>query len=174
MARDYVDIGNTSADPGAEQPAHNMSSWSIPLPGPNGGSYGGIAPGSCRAIWSSQNDNSTTAFITLDFAAGTETLWLKHLEGIANDAFDVFVNGVRVYQHFENSQVERWLVHFVLPPVPGGFPAGQQVVEFVATGPAWDSFDLFGQVCFDEVWIGLEEPVAIQEGSWGEVKALFR
>ena len=174
MARDYVDIGNTSADPGAEQPAHNMSSWSIPLPGPNGGSYGGIAPGSCRAIWSSQNDNSTTAFITLDFAAGTETLWLKHLEGIADDGFEVYVNNQWVYTHSETSDVEQWVVDYILPPVPGGFPGGAQVVKFVATGDAWPSWNLYGQVCFDEIWIGLEDPVAIEKGSWGEVKALFR
>ncbi len=170
MATDYVDIGNTFSET-----LHNLLGWSTPLPGSTGGSYGGIAPGSCRAIWFLNDPvDLPSASLTMNFGDGNETLWYKHLEGIANDAFDVYVNGVLVDQILEVSQTEQWVVHYVTAAEVGGFPAGQQVVEFVATGDAWDMFDTFGQVCFDEVWIGLEDPVAIQEGSWGEVKALFR
>jgi hypothetical protein len=106
----------------------------------------------------------------LNFGDGSQRLYFKHLEGIADDAFDLYVNGNLVYQHSENTDTEQWVINFVDPP----FAPGVGTVEIVATGPAWPSWATYGQVCFDQIWVGTEDPVALEEGSWGDVKALFR
>lgn len=162
MAIDYVDVGLPSSEA-----FHNMQSWGPIEPLNSGGNYGGI--NHCRAIWSTM-DNSINAFITMNFSGGNEALYFRHLEGMADDGFEVWVGGVLRYTHFENTNTEQWVINFIAPP----FPSGAQVVEFVATGPAWPSWQTYGQVCFAEIWVGTDDPVALEEGSWGDVKALFR
>ena len=162
MATDYVDIGDPFYETG-----HNMTSWGPIEPANSSGTFGGIDH--CRAIWSSL-DNSVNATIDLNFASGTEALWFKHLEGIADDGFEVYVNGVLKYTHIENTSTEQWVVNFVAPP----FQSGVLTVEFVATGPAWSGWATYGQVCFAEVWVGNEDPVSLEKDSWGNVKSLFR
>ncbi len=115
-------------------------------------------------------NGSRNAFITLNFGGGDEGLFFRHLEGIADDGFEVWVAGVLRYTHNENTNTEQWIVSSIAPP----FPSGAQVVEFVATGIAWPSWATYGQVCFDKIWTGLETPVASEMDSWGGVKALFR
>lgn len=166
MATDYVDIGDSFSETG-----HFMSSWGPEEPFTHGGSFGGVD--NCRAIWSNfdtPTSGSTNAFITLNFGGVSDGLYFTHLEGIADDGFEVYVDGVWVYTHIEFSTTEQWVESFCFPNVSGG----THVVEFVATGTAWDSWGTYGQVCFDEIWVGTEQPVSDTETAWGSVKSLFR
>jgi len=166
MANDFVDVGLPSSEA-----LHSMSSWGPIEPAEHGGSYGGVT--NCRAIWSdfdTPNPGSRNAFITLNFVEADEDLYFRHLEGIADDGFLVYADGNLVYTHTESSDVEQWIVSSCSP----GLTGGPKVVEFVATGDAWDSWGTFGQVCFDHIWVGSEDPVASEETTWGGVKSLFR
>ena len=166
MANDFVDVGLPSSEA-----LHSMASWGPIEPATHGGSYGGVTD--CRAIWSNFDKPTPgirNAFITLNFVDVGEGLFFRHLEGIADDGFEVYADGNLVYTHTESSDVEQWVVSSCFP----GLTGGPKVVEFVATGDAWDSWGTYGQVCFDHIWVGDDEPVVSDEKAWGGVKSLFR
>lgn len=164
LAVDFVDVGNTGSEAG-----HGMSSWGPIEPANSGGGYGGIDD--CRAIWSDlAGDNSRSARIDLNFGNASEGLYFRHLEGIGDDGFEVYVDGNWAYTHTENTSTERWVVSFCFPNESGG----PKTVEFVATGDPWSGWATYGQVCFAEVWVGTEQPVPADESAWGRVKALYR
>jgi hypothetical protein len=162
-----VDIGNPASEAG-----YVMTSWAALIsPGQTGGNYGGIDD--CRAIWSS-SDNSRNATIDLMFAGGVELVSFKHLEGLADDGFKVYIDRVTnpapVYTHVESTTTELWFV--------SGFftnqPAGLHTVEFEATGAQWSGWATYGQVCFSDIWVGPGGPIANEKTAWGNLKALYR
>lgn len=165
MAADHVDIGNPASESG-----YVMSSWGPIEPLTSSGSYGGIDE--CRAIWSS-SDNSRSASIDLVFAGGTdpESVSFRHLEGMADDGFEVYIDGTLRYTHVEATTNEEWYVDgfFVT-----GLSAGTHTVTFVATGAQWGSWGSFGQVCIAGIWVGPGGPVPAENSTWGGVKALYR
>lgn len=166
MAADFVDIGVESSEY-----LHSMSSWGPIEPLTHPGSYGGVD--NCRAIWSdfdTPSPGSKNAFIILNFVAASEGLYFRHLEGIADDGFEVYIDGNLEYTHSDLSTTEQWVVSFCFP----GLTGGSHTVEFRATGDPWASFGTFGQVCFDKIWVGTETPVPDKDTAWGSVKSLFR
>ena len=172
MAVDSVDIGLPASETG-----HNLQSWGPIEPLTHGGSYGGIDH--CRAIWSNFDiltppapHTSTDAFIDMNFAGGPELVSFKHLDGPADDSFKVWINNVLQFAYMDsNLPGERWYVSgFNYTPAA----AGIVTVRFEAIGPAWGSWGTYGQVCIAGVWVGPGGPVANEESSWGNVKALFR
>ncbi len=161
-AADWVDIGDPVSEAG-----HTMNSWGPIEPLNSGGAYGGIDE--CRAIWSTLDD-SRNATITMDFGDGMNVqVAFKHLEGVADDGFEVYIDGILRYTHFETSTTEDWYVSgFDIDVTPG-----LHEIEFVATGNPWASWATFGQVCFAEIWVGCMV-VPESAGTWGGVKVLFR
>lgn len=162
FAADHVDIGDPASEAG-----YVMSGWGPVEPANSGGGYGGIDH--CRAIWS-QLDGNRWAQINLHFDGGPEQVKFKHLEGIADDGFTVAVDGTVHYTHSEAGTTEAWYISGFDVSVTAGF----HTVEFVATGDMWGSWDLYGQVCIAEVWVGDGGPIANEPLTWSRVKALFR
>ena len=167
-AADYVNIG----DPTAEM-AHNALSWGPSEPGTSGGSFGGIAgwPGTCAVVWH-PNDDNPLAEVDMNFSGGTELITFQHLDGPADDSFDVYVEGVYLWSYTDSGDPgEYWHTNgFPYTPASG---AGAYTVGFVATGQKWGSFDTYGQVAIAGVWVG-DGPVATDNSTWGSVKSLFR
>ena len=149
--KDFVLIGDTASEAG-----RNMSGWGPVEPATSGGSYGSIDR--CRPIYAPE-DGDVQASIEMDFdwcACGTKCLTMYHLDGLAKDAFDVYIyppGGVRpatpVYSYTgDNSTVEMWYkTSFAVTA------CGRQVVEFVSTEPTWSGWSTYGQVCFTELRI---------------------
>ena len=152
---DYIDIGTLESEKQAvmgEAP-HNMVGWGPTAPGTIGGNYGGIAPGSCRPIWSPTEFDQTElgperwADIDLDFGplGGTKTLWIRHLDGGSDDSFDVSIDGTVVSSISDATATETW---FWAEIDASGYQ-DVQTVRFEATGTEGTYYDPFGQVAID-------------------------
>lgn len=173
MASDHVDIGNPAAEAG-----YNLVSWGPPEPGTSGGTWGGIAdwPGTCRVIWSPQDQSpggsgSISAEVDMFFSGSPEIISFKHLDGFADESFDVFIEGALIWSYTDNGiSEEKWYVNGFTHN-PG--PAGLYTVAFVARGDMGPDWDNVGQVAFSGVWIS-GGPVPTEDSSWGSMKALFR
>lgn len=150
--RDYAPVMDAVmiGDPASES-GHAMTGWGPIEPATSGGNYGS-AP-ECRPIYAPE-DNDAFATIELDFGTCAETckcLTMHHLDGLAADAFDVYIyppGGTRpvtpAYSYAGDAQTaEIWYrTSFAVAAT------GRQVVEFVSTEPTWDQWDVYGQVCF--------------------------
>ncbi|MCK9995664.1 MAG: hypothetical protein KAH56_05200 [Candidatus Krumholzibacteria bacterium] len=168
MAVDSVDIGLVSSETG-----HNLVSWGPVEPSTHGGSFGGIDH--CRAIWTNFDTPipaSNDAYIDMSFAGGPELVSFKHLDGPADDSFEVWMGGNVVFTYLDiGLSGERWYVSGFNYTPPS---AGVYTVRFEATGQAWSSWGTYGQVCIAGIWVGPGGPVASEMSSWGNVKSLFR
>ena len=150
-----VDIG----DPTSEgQSGILISGWGPIEPATSGGAYGGIDD--CRAVWEPPTSEeslrcATVTFIYDDCANPTNLSW-SVLEGIGDDSYEAFVDGVLVYAYTDpdpNDASEDWVG--VSQDLTGsGLPNDViHQVEFCATGDAWSCFATYGQVAFD--WVEL-------------------
>jgi hypothetical protein len=149
----YVDIGNPSSEAG-----HNLQGWGPIEPDTNDGNWGGfdVTGEDCRVIWSDDEespdpDPGKCATVELDFGCleGPKMLVLRHLDGLADDSFDVYIDGVFLGHYTDVSPTEVWnTVNF---PVPSNL-TGIHTVKLCATATAkWTHWDTWGQVGFD--WI---------------------
>ena len=168
MAVDFVDIGDPTSEAG-----HNLISWGPVEPLTHGGSYGGVDD--CRAIWTNFDTPvpaSVDAYIDLNFAGGPELVSFVHLSGPADDSFEIWIGNNMVFVYNDpNNPGESWYASgFNYTPAA----AGVVTLRIEAIGAAWGSWGTYGQVCFDEFWVGPGGPVATETDSWGGVKALFR
>lgn len=172
-ASDYVDIGNPASEAG-----YNPVSWGPPEPATSGGSWGGIAdwPGTCRVIWSPNDQSpdgagSISAEVDMFFSGNPEIISFKHLDGFADESFDVFIEGFLIWSYTDSgTTAEKWYVNGFTHN-PG--PAGLYTVAFVARGAMGPDWGTVGQVAISGVWIS-GGPVATDQSSWGSMKALFR
>ena len=166
-ASDYVDIGNPTSEA-----AHNAVGWGPSEPVATGGNFGGIAtwPGTCAVIWH-PNDDDPLAEVDMTFSGSSEVVSFQHLDGPADDSFDVYIEGVKVWSYADSGNSgEYWHVNgFTYNPGP----AGDYTVAFLATGNKWGSFATYGQVAFAGVWVG-DGPVPAEQSTWGSVKSLYR
>jgi len=169
MAIDIVDIGNPASEAG-----HAMSSWGPIEPGTHPGNWGGIGSwgGTCRVIWS-PNDTpvpgSRDAFIDLMFSGGSELLSFMHLDGLADDSFEVWLGPNLIWTYNDPGLPgEIWST----PGFIFTFPAGLQTIRLEAIGNQWSGWPTYGQCAF--AGISVLNPVSVEEGTWGSVKALFR
>ena len=173
MAADFVDIGNPTSEA-----THAMSSWGPVQPGFSGGTWGGIGswspPGTCRVIWG-PNDQSPSgpgswdAFITLNFSGQSELLSFKHLDGLGDDSFEVWMGTALLWTYTDpGTPGETWAT----PGFIFTFPPGPQVVRLEAIGQQWSGWPTYGQCAFAE--ISVLNPVAVDASTWGGVKSLFR
>jgi hypothetical protein len=176
MAADYVDIGNPTSEA-----AHSANGWGPSEPGTSGGNFGGIAnwPGVCAVAWEVDNvyDNRR-AEVNMLFSGASEQVTFQHLDGPANDSFQVWVENVMIWSYTDSGDPgEFWHVDgFKYTPSPAdmGPPSnGLLTVAFVATGDKWASFDTFGQVAIAGVWVE-GGPVPVDKSTWGSVKSLYR
>jgi len=170
-ATDRVNVGNDDFD-GVN--ARNAQDWGPVEPATHGGNYGGID--NCRCIWwdsdasGDTTGDNTWATVDMDFGDGSATLlFFRHLQGLADDGFKIYVDGTEVGEVYEVSQVEQWVWTGL---VVSGY-VGVKTVKFDATGNAWGSWATYGQVCFDEVQVG-SEVIPRDEANWGAIKTMYR
>jgi len=148
---DMVTIGDT-----ASEAVHVMAGWGPVEPETSGGTYGGIDR--CRPIYAPE-DGDDWATVELDFGHcvdGTKCLTMHHLDGLAVDAFDVYIYapgesrpGTPFWSYAGDAFTDEiWYrtsraVDFT----------GMQVVEFVSTELPWSMWDIYGQVCFGDILV---------------------
>lgn len=144
---DMVDIGD-----GVSEGTHSMSGWGPVEPATSGGSYGGID--NCRPVYATE-DGTPWATVALDFGDDPtmpKCITLHHLEGIGNDAFDLYIqpqdrNGLKklIYSFPGDAQTsETWMETSV---IASGI--GMQTLTIESTAPKWSNWDTYGQMCFD-------------------------
>jgi len=151
---DVVDVGDLASEAG-----HNLVSWGPVEPVTSGGSYGGVAD--CRVVYApeSDGDGELWASIDLDLGEGELTpkyLTLRHLEGIAQDAFDLWMYpagrpeyAVKIYSYpGDGRTAELWYRHTIT--IAG---AGVHTFYIESTGPVWSGFETFGQMAFDSIYV---------------------
>ena len=146
---EYVDIGN-----GDSEEDHNLSGWGpIVVPTSGWGSH----DGDLRTVWG-PNSQVKTASLTMNIPEDPEgfnlgsTLTIRHLDGTANDAFDVYINDQYVYSHVDIHNNETWVVT-VLDVSEYVVSEGDYEIEFRVTADAWAYQYAYGQVAVD--WISL-------------------
>jgi len=166
---DRVDIGSETSDELA-----GMSGWGPVEPTEHGGNWGALSSGGypdyssaddlARVVWYHPDVGTDDPYATVtldrgDTRGAAKAIRVRHLDGIADDSFDIYV-----IDNHDNEQLigswagspgtENWQVHeFTIPndiDIGRGVPI---VVKLVATGPSWSGFDTYGQVAFD--WIEL-------------------
>ena len=159
---DKVDIGDTTSEVG-----HSLVSWGPIEPTTHGGNWGvfGGSGEDCRVIWNNDDVDEGTAMVALDRCTrpgAATSIIIKHLDGFADDSFNVFVKD----EHGEWIQIgsysaspggpETWVTSlFALPNGRALQLDRERAVEVMvkATGPKWGGFGTYGQVAFD--WIEL-------------------
>ncbi len=155
-----VDIGSETAEQGAD-----MSGWGPVEPATSGGNWGDFSETGedCRVIWDASNDDpSATITLNRGVRPGAATaIRMMHLDGLADDSFDVEVKDVHgrwilIGSWAGSPGPEEWVVaEFALPNGKTlQLDRGRAVeIRLKATGQKWDGFSTYGQVAFD--WIEL-------------------
>ena len=162
-----VDIGDETSEAG-----HNLSGWGPIEPAASGGNWGLTGPtgqvDNCRVIWDISDDapSATLTLTNIEPAGDPLLLHMRHLDGIADDSFDVYVNG-NLVGHYTDWQAgdgeepidqETWM-NSIFDLSGEGIAAGVPVnIQLTATGTKWSDFNTFGQVGFD--WIELVDDPA--------------
>jgi len=87
-------------------------------------------------------------------------LKLHILNGIADDSFDVYVDGVYVYTYTDNvpaNDPELWIMHKIdLTPYAILCGTVTNTVKIDATGTQWGSFNTYGQLAVDEITLSCD------------------
>ena len=157
---DGVDFGSAGTEGG-----HNLVGWGRSVTDETGGNYGGIGLGGCRLVWDGETDGPDAEFTFLLSGGSAETLIIQHLDGRTDDSFNVGVKddsgnwvSVGIYRDTYTSP-ETWLTTLFFLSSLGLGP--QEYLEFKieATGPKWDEFSTWGQLCIDRAELyGTEGP----------------
>ncbi len=153
---DYIDIGTLVSENQTvmgEAP-HNMVGWGPTAPGTIGGGYGGIAPGSCRPVWSPTEfdlPHEPWADIDLDFGpvGGTKTLWVLYLDGASTDDQSYYIDSVFIGSIETGDPGENWYWHSF---DASGYD-GYHTLRIEATEPAGTYWLPYGQVAIDIISI---------------------
>ena len=158
---DSVNIGNPTSEIG-----HNLDGWTKIWSG-----CGWCGPdGNMRLIWGDGGETcdpaNNWASVTLDAGSNwATTLKVEHLDGAADDGFNVYVNGdlVGTYVDFYSSNtwtatdfdISSWNFSDLL------------TIKFEATAPAWGGCGTYGQVAFNviELWGPYAVTIDIKPGS---------
>lgn len=79
---------------------------------------------------------------------------INALDGIANDSFDVYVDGVHVYTYTDMPPVndpETWQIHAIDLTPFNILCSGTRTVTINATGPQWSGWQTYGQLGIDNI-----------------------
>ena len=103
--------------------------------------------------WNDMCEDDTTAtehYLT--------SLSMHVLNGIADDSFEVYVDGTYVYTYLDNQPAndpELWFMHNI-DLTPYAIPCGTNTVKIVATGTQWPSFNTYGQLAVDTLTLACD------------------
>ncbi len=181
---DEVNVGMAGSEAG-----HTMVGWGAVRYGdlhvPTG-PYGAVDV--CRGIdcpaGDPDFDGTVWAEITLDFgpdpAIEGRCLSMRHLEGQAVDAFDLYIRaegedppGALIYSYPGDLASTDLVWHIYTDEFV--MASGPTVLHLVSTGEHWSGWETYGQVYFD--WFIVENVCGgspVTETTWSTVKALFR
>jgi hypothetical protein len=107
-----------------------------------------------RLIWGDHGETcdigNNWASVTLDAGTGVgKTLKISHLEGAADDGFNIYVNGILVATDTDTHSSNTWLTEeFDISTY--GF-SGLLTIKLEATAGAWGGCGTYGQVAFDMI-----------------------
>jgi hypothetical protein len=158
---DSVNIGNTTSETG-----HNILGWSNIW-----SSCGWCGPdGNMRLIWGDGGETCASennwASVTLDAGAVCAlTLKVEHLDGAADDGFNVYINNVQVGTYVDFYDTNTWIeTEF---DIPSGHYTGVLTIKFEATADAWGGCGTYGQVAFNmiELYGPYQVTIDIKPGS---------
>jgi hypothetical protein len=150
---DSIDLGSGGTEEGRE-----LCGWGRSATDETGGNYGGIGEGGCRLVWDGEEDGPDATVLMHTHHGAAMNLKVRHLDGLADDSFDVEVlhaNGSWVYvgSYSDQYSTENWVeTDFDLSGIDLGRGRDLQV-RFTATGDQWSGFSTWGQLCID--WIEL-------------------
>ena len=178
---DQVDIGNPVWESG-----HFLFGWGDVQygtlhepPGP----YGAVDD--CRGIDCPEalGDGNVWACVTLDFGSEDpgmpRCINLRHLEGQAVDAFDLYIfavggtpPGTLIFSY--PGDVENTALVWHIATLEDICVSGLCVLYFVSTEEHWPGWPTYGQMYFD--WIIVEDSMAcpVAPSSWSAIKAMYR
>lgn len=138
-----VDIGTSSSEAG-----YSLVGWGPVEPTNSNGNYGGIATDSqsndnlCRVIWDTRDNPSAS----ITFPNPIYSITIRHLDGQADDSFDVEVDGVYWDSYASNiADTSEWWTTTQYYGTPG------TTLTLTAKGNMWSSFDTYGQVAIDRI-----------------------
>jgi hypothetical protein len=149
LVLDSIDVGDSDS---VSMVAHNAQLW---FDDPRIGGYGGDDGGSATfAMIGGDDDGSSIcdadeSEATFEMDAGTETaskLVIRHLDGSANDSFDVYVGGVLVGSYIGNQYPgqEVW-VTTTFDLGTNTFTGKETITLDVTTGYPWGGCPTYGQ-----------------------------
>jgi hypothetical protein len=145
---DEVDIG----DPTSES-SHSVLGWGPIEPASHGGGWGGAASGilttgdtDLRTTWApSIGDDDPSASVTLSTGdyIGT-TISIIALDGLADDSFDVFIDGELYFSYsWSGNTAEFWVKHCIPVYIESSTTI---TLTITATGNAWGGINTYGQL----------------------------
>jgi hypothetical protein len=110
-----------------------------------------------RLIWGDGGETCDLAnnWASVDLDVGTlyaKTLRLNHLDGAANDGFNVYVNDNLVYTYVDQYPSNTWITSEF--DIPSGQYTGVLTIKFEATASAWGGCPTYGQVAFNMIELG--------------------
>lgn len=169
-----VDVPLAYVNIGEDEDMALLTGWGPIVPGDIGGNWGGYGASEeqTRVIWYDELDgepdpNGPQGVLQIFFSGSARDIWYDHLDGGADDSFELYALGeegwILIDLYVDEDPLgdpEKWstrhvdLRQFMLcgecPIYLGGC---EFTLMFVATGPAWDGFDTWGQMAFDHVYI---------------------
>lgn len=142
-----VNIGDTGSEAN-----YTMLGWGNTVWPGSGGGWGGGDDGTIRTVSAlAANDmykaaytSADSATIVMNFgaASATKTLKIRHLDGTANDSFNVLVDGVSVGNYADSTSTETWKTDSFSVNAYNG----SHTVEIQLTGAHWASYNTYGQL----------------------------
>ena len=142
---DSVNIGDTTSEPG-----HNLDGWTDIW---SGCGWCG-SDGNMRLIWGDGGETcdlaNNWASVTLDAGAVcAKTLRVEHLDGAADDGFNVYVNDEPVGTYLDFYGSNTWTASEF--DISLGNYTGVLTIKLEATAPAWGGCGTYGQVAFNMI-----------------------
>ena len=146
---ELVDLGTPAGESG-----YTLIDWGPVEPTSHPGGWGGIATdfqswdNLCRTVWSTGNAN----WASITFDDKILAVEIRHLDGIADDSFEVYVDNVLWGSYADVGSTETWKTT-AFSGTPGN------TLKIVSTAAAWQYFDTYGQIGIDRVFAVVPEPV---------------
>lgn len=151
---------------------HNLQGWGPQEPRRSGGGGWGEALiefgtlDACRTMFAggeSDDETGRSAYVTLDGKGSARTIWITHLDGIADDSFDVYAQRegeawIYIGSYAWSGDTAEWWettdfdLYAAFSAADIGVGLGKPLtVKLVATAPAWDWQHIYGQVGIHEI-----------------------
>ncbi len=155
---DFVNIGDPINEAGKDR---MMAGWSNTVWPGGAGTWGGGDDGTIRTVSAGDDDTYKTTYqseppatndvdfatIDVDFGAGSNWLYIRHLDGQADgagndDAFKVYVNDVAIATYLDQYSTETW----VTSKFDTTGYTGIQTVKIELLGGHWSGYATWGQL----------------------------